>query len=113
MEEKTVKITIKNIAESPLKLRLLVDMVRGKEVEKALNILELVNKKGASTVKKAILSATASARDIHGVDKDSLVIKSITVDDARILKRTRFASRGRVSRISKRRSHINLELKVK
>ncbi|MGI5897745.1 MAG: 50S ribosomal protein L22 [Candidatus Dojkabacteria bacterium] len=113
MEEKKVKITIRNIAESPLKLRLVVDMIRGKEVEEALNVLELVNKKGALSVKKALLSAIASARDIHGVDKDALVIKSITVDGARTLKRTRFASRGRVSRISKRRSHINLELKVK
>lgn len=113
MEEKTVKITIKNIAESPLKLRLVVDMVRGKSVEEALNILDLVNKKGVVPVRKAILSAVASARDIHSVDKDSLKIKSITVDGAKGLKRTRFASRGRVSRIDKRRSNINLELKIK
>jgi len=112
-KEKTVKVITRNIAESPLKLRLVVDTVRGKSVEDALNILELVNKKGSLFVKKTILSGVASAREKYGVDKENLVIKSITVDEGKTLKRTRFASRGRVSRINKRRSNINLELKVK
>jgi len=64
-------------------------------------------------VKKAIMSGIANAREKYGVDKESLVISKITIDEARTLKRTRFESRGRVSRIDKRRSHINLELKVK
>ena len=112
-QEKTVKVTIKNIAESPLKLRLVVDAVRGKSVVDALNTLELINKKGSLFVKKAILSAMANAREKYGVDKENLVIKSITVDGGKTLKRIRFASRGRVSRINKRRSNINLELKIK
>ncbi len=113
MEEKIVKVQVKNIAESPLKLRLVVDVVRGKNVEEALNLLQLTNKKGVLFVKKALLSGVANARDLFGVDKGDLIVKSIFVDAAPTLKRTRFNSRGRVSRIDKRRSHINLELKVK
>ena len=73
--EKTVKVTTRNIAESPLKLRLVVDTVRGKSVEDALNILELINKKGSLFVKKTILSGVASAREKYGVDKENLVVK--------------------------------------
>jgi large subunit ribosomal protein L22 len=113
MEEKIVRVKVKDIAQAPLKLRLVVDTVRGKSVEDALDILQLVNKKGAETVKKAILSGVANARELYSVDKDSLEISKITVDEGRTLKRTRFASRARVSTILKRRSHINLELKVK
>lgn len=113
MEEKIVKVKANNISISPLKLRLVVDTVRGKKVEEALGILELLNKKGTLFVKKAILSGVANARELYGVDKDVLVISHISVDEAQTLKRVRFASRGRVARIKKRRSNINLELKVK
>ncbi len=113
MEEKVVKVQVKNIAQSPLKLRLVVDTVRGKSVEDALAILSILRKKGTETVSKAILSGVANAREIYSVDKGDLVVNKVTVDEARTLKRTRFGSRGRVSRIDKRRSHINLELKVK
>jgi large subunit ribosomal protein L22 len=113
MEEKIVKVKVKDVAQSPLKLRLVVDAVRGKSVQEALDILTILNKKGKDTVKKAVQSGIANAREIHSVDKEDLVISHISVDGARILKRTRFGSRGRVSRIDKRRSHINLELKVK
>lgn len=113
MEEKIVKVTIKDIAQSPTKLRLVADIVRGMKVSKALDSLTLVNKKGSDIVKKALLSGVANARDLYSVDKDNLIVNSISVDESRTLKRAQFASRGRVSRISKRRSHLNLELKVK
>ena len=76
-------------------------------------MLTILNKKGSNIVKKAILSGVANARDLYSVAPENLIISKITVDEARILKRTRFESRGRVSRIDKRRSHINLELTVK
>ena len=113
MEEKTVKVKIKNISQPPLKLRLVVDAVRGKSVEEALGILQLINKKGTNTVKKAILSGVANARELYSVDQESLIVSKISVDEARTLKKTRFASRARVSVLFKRRSHLNLELKVK
>ena len=113
MEAKTGKVKIKNIAQSPQKLRLVVDLVRGRNVEEALDILEFTNKKGAAFVKKAINSAVANAREKHGVDKGDLKIKSISVDEAPTYKRGEFAARGRYSVIFKRRSHLNLELEVK
>lgn len=113
MEEKIVKVTVKDIAQSPTKLRLVADVIRGMKADKALDSLTLLNKKGSDIVKKALLSGIANGRDLYNVDKDSLVVKSISVDESRTLKRAQFASRGRVSRISKRRSHLNLELKVK
>lgn len=113
MEDRIVKVKVKDIAQSPLKLRLIADTVRGKSVPEALDILTVLNKKGADTVKKAILSGVANARDLYSVDEESLEVSKITVNEARTLKRTRFASRGRVSVIIKRRSHINLELKIK
>lgn len=113
MESKTSKVKVKNLAQAPLKLRLIVDLVRGKDVEEALNILEFTNKKGAKYVIKAINSGIANAREQHGVDKGELKIKSISVDEAPTYKRGRFAARGRYSAIFKRRSHLNLELEVK
>jgi large subunit ribosomal protein L22 len=113
MEDKIVKVKVKDVAQSPLKLRLVADTVRGKSVPEALDILTMLNKKGADTIKKAIQSGIANARDLYSVDEESLEISRLMINEARTLKRTRFASRGRVSVIIKRRSHINLELKVK
>jgi large subunit ribosomal protein L22 len=113
MEDKISKVKMRNIAQAPLKLRLVADLVRDKDVEKALEILEFTNKKGAHFVKKAINSGIANAREQYGVDKGDLRIKQILVNEAPTLKRGRFSARGRYSVIFKRRSHINLELEVK
>ena len=113
MEDKKIKIKVKNIAQSPQKLRLVADLIRGKDVESALDILQLTNRKGTTILKNALLSGVANARDLFSVDKAELKIAHISVDGAPSLKRVRFASKGRVSRITKRRSHINLELTVK
>lgn len=113
MEEKKITVKVKNVAQSPQKLRLVADLVRGKDAKEALDILRLTNRKGTDTLIKAINSGIANARDIYSVDKDDLKISHLSVDGAPILKRVRFASKGRVSRINKRRSHINLELIVK
>jgi large subunit ribosomal protein L22 len=113
MEEKIVKVKIKDIAQSPTKLRLVADVIRGMNADRALDSLMLLNKKGSEIVKKALLTGIANGKDMYGVDKSGLIVKSISVDESKTLKRAKFASRGRVSRISKRRSHLNLELKVK
>ncbi len=113
MEVKSTKVKVKNIAQSPQKLRLVADLIRGKEVENALDILQFTNRKGTKVLKDALLSGIANARELFGVDKSELKISHLSVDGAPTLKRVRFASKGRVSRISKRRSHINLELTVK
>ncbi len=113
MKEKIAKVKVKDVAQSPQKLRLVVDTIREKNADKALDILEFLNKKGSLIVKKALLSGIANARELYNVDKDALVISKACVDEARTLKRARFQSRGKVGRNYKRRSNLNLELKVK
>lgn len=113
METKTVKVKMKNIPQSAQKLRLVVDLVRGKNVVEALEILEFTNKKGAQFVKKVINSGIANASDKYGTDKGSFRISDIQVGEAPTYKRGRFAARGRYAVILKRRSHINLELEIK
>jgi large subunit ribosomal protein L22 len=113
MEPKSTKVKVKNVAQSPQKLRLVADLIRGKDVDVALDILQVTNRKGTKELKNAILSGIASARELYSVDKGELKISSIHIDQASSLKRVRFASKGRVSRINKGRSHINLELIVK
>lgn len=113
MDVKKTTVKIKNIAQSPQKLRLVAALVRGKDADKALDILQVTNRKGTKELKNALLSGIANARDLYSADKADLKISSISIDQATSLKRVRFASKGRVSRINKGRSHINLELTVK
>ncbi len=113
MAEKTVVVKVKAVAQAPLKLRLVADVVRGKNATDALDRLMLLQKKGNNTIRKAILSGVANAREQYGVDKEDLIISKIEIGEGRTLRRTRFASRGRVSILNKRRSNIILELKVK
>jgi large subunit ribosomal protein L22 len=112
-EEKIVKVSVKNIAQSPFKLRLVADMVRGMKAEDAVDTMKFLNRKGALTVKKAILSGIENAVNKYGAEKENITISKVYVDGAKVLKRAQFATKGRMSVISKRRSHLNLELKVK
>ena len=109
-DTKKTKVVVKNLPQSPLKLRLVADMVRGMEANKALDMLKFVNKKGSLYVINAIKSAMANAEHNHGLNKDNLVISSVSVDEAKLPPKIRFASRGRVSRIKRKRAHLNLEL---
>lgn len=108
-----VTVTVKNVAQSPQKLRLVARLVNGKGAIRAIDELKFLNKKGALFVRKAIESGVANADDRFGWDKEDLYISSITVDQAPTFKRGRYASRGRASRILKRRANLNLELKKK
>ena len=111
---KTVKVNIKNIPSSPQKARLVADMVRGMSVDKALAALEFLNKKAALHIKKALESGVANASDVLKVsDPSSLVISKLTIDEGTKRRGYRFASRGRVGVLTKRKAHINLELKSK
>lgn len=112
-EKKIVKVTVKNIAQSPFKLRLVADTIRGMKVEDALDTVEFLNRKGAVTVKKALLSGVSNAVNKYGVDKKDLVVSHISVDGAKVYKKAIYATKGRFSFGHKRRSHLNLELKVK
>ncbi|MBN2100885.1 50S ribosomal protein L22 [Candidatus Dojkabacteria bacterium] len=100
----------KNIISSPQKLRLVADLIRGERVEKAQEILEYTNKRGAKELKKLLKSAVANAEHNFDLDPKSLVVSKLTVDEGIKMPRYRFASRGRVHKYVRRRSHVLIEL---
>ncbi len=95
---------------SPTKARMVIDMVRGKNVENALNILALSPKRAARIVTKLVASAVANATKDGTVDVDALFIKRIFVDQGPTLKRFRARAMGRATRIRKRSSHLTVIL---
>jgi large subunit ribosomal protein L22 len=107
-----MKAKVTHIRISPRKVRLVVDAVRGKSVNQALNILTLARKKAAGPVKKLLESAVANATENAGVrEVDNLVIDRITVDGGPTLKRFMPRARGRATPIRKRTSHIQIVLR--
>jgi large subunit ribosomal protein L22 len=93
---------------SAQKCRLVADLVRGKPVEQALNILTFCPKKGADIMKKVLLSAIANAEHNEGADIDTLTVKTVFVDKAQSLKRFEARAKGRGNRIEKQTCHITL-----
>jgi large subunit ribosomal protein L22 len=95
---------------SPQKARLVTDLVRGENVERALNTLRFMPKKGARILRKIIESAVANASQNDSIDVDNLYVKKVFVDGAPMLKRIRPRAMGRATRILKRSSHITVVL---
>ncbi len=106
-----MKAFLKNYRQSPRKVRLIADLVRGKEVDKALQTLTFVNKRAALPVEKLIRSAVANAK--QSGETRTLVVRSIAVDKGVVQKRFMPRARGAAARINKRSSHITLELGTK
>ena len=98
----------KYIRISPQKVRLVADLVRGKKVEDALNVLMFTPKGSAPVIAKLLKSAVANAGQKEGVDVDTLVVKRIAVDEGPTMKRFRARAMGRGTRILKRMSHISI-----
>ncbi len=103
-----VSAVSKDTGVSARKLRLLVNLVRGKKVDAALNILKFTLTPNAEIVSKTIKSAVANAENNFQMTPANLRIASITVDQARMMKRHRPRSRGQVSPVLKRSSHITV-----
>ena len=93
---------------APRKARIIADMIRGRNVEEAISLLEFTPKKSAQIVRKVLHSAIANAEDTGEVDVDRLFVKRITVDQGPTLKRYRPRAQGRAFRINKKTSHIVL-----
>ncbi|WP_066632604.1 50S ribosomal protein L22 [Labilibacter marinus] len=103
--------SLRNVPTSPRKMRLVADMIRGKEVNLALDLLKYSPKEASRRVEKLLLSAIANWKEKNeGVRMEdaNLVVKSINVDSARILKRLRPAPQGRAHRIRKRSNHVTI-----
>ncbi len=107
MESKAVA---RFIRISPQKARLVADVVRGQDVEKAINTLRFMPKKGARIIRKVIESAVANASQNETIDVDTLYVKKINVDGGPMLKRMRPRAMGRATKILKRTSHITVVL---
>ena len=103
-----VKATAKDIGASPKRLKPIVDLVRGKPVNQALDTLGLLSSPWARVVAKVVRSAAANAENNLLMNPDGLVIVKIVADGARPLKRFRPRARGRIGRITKRSSHITV-----
>jgi len=91
---------------SAQKGRLVADMIRGKRVDQALNILGFAQPKGAGIVKKVLESAIANAEHNDGADVDTLMVKSISVERGMFLKRFQARAKGRGNRVLKHTCHI-------
>lgn len=97
---------VRGVRLSAQKGRLVADLVRGKPVDKALNILTFTQKRAAVIIKKALESAIANAEHNDGADIDDLRVKKIYVEKATTLRRFGARAKGRGTRISKQTSHI-------
>jgi large subunit ribosomal protein L22 len=104
-----MKAILKNYRQSPRKVRLLADVVRGKTVPAALAALKFVDKRAAGPFAKVIESAVANAKQ-SGKTIETLIVTKVAVDKGTVLKRFMPRARGSASRINKRNSHISVEL---
>ena len=100
------KAVLRGVRLSVDKGRLVADLIRGKKVDQALNILNFTQKKAAVIVKKALESAIANAEHNDGADIDELKVKTIHVEQGATLKRFAARAKGRGNRISKPTCHI-------
>ncbi|MCH5216474.1 MAG: 50S ribosomal protein L22 [Muribaculaceae bacterium] len=106
---------LRNVPSSPRKMRLVADMVRGVEVNKALGILKFSNKEAAAKVEKLLRSAIANweEKNQRKAEAGELYVKTIFVDCAPMLKRLRPAPQGRGYRIRKRSNHVTIFIDTK
>lgn len=106
---------LRNNPTSTRKTRLVVDLIRGMEVNQALNVLKFTNKESAPKIEKLLLSAInnwGQKNDAQPED-NNLIVKSVWVDGGKMLKRFRPAPQGRAHRIRKRSNHITLVVDTK
>jgi large subunit ribosomal protein L22 len=103
-----VRAISKDTGISPRKMRLLVDMVKGKTVDEALNTLRFAPTPNARILAKTIKSAIANAENNFQMTPSDLKIVRVTADEARMLKRFKARARGRANQILKRSSHITV-----
>ena len=102
---------LKNCSISAQKIRLVIDLVRGKPAVDALNTLEFLTKGGADPMYRLLASAVANAEANYGLSRDNLYVYSINADEAQTRKWRRFGARGRFKPVLRRSSHIQIVLR--
>ena len=106
------RVVAKYIKTSPYKMRKVIDLIRGKDVNSAMGILENVEKRSRIYLIRALKSAIASAKQGGKVKQDDLFIWKITADDGPMMRRYKAQAMGRATMIRKRTSHIIIELGI-
>jgi large subunit ribosomal protein L22 len=104
-----MKAILANYRQSPRKVRIVADLIRGRKVDEALHSLDFLTKRSSRPVKKLLLQALANAKG-QGLEKENLMIKKIFVDSGVVFKRVRPAAMGVAHRIRKQTSRITLVL---
>lgn len=113
MADFEVKAVAKYMRMSPRKVRLVLDLVRGKPVEQALGILKLAPQGSAVAISKVIASAAANAENNFGLTRDDLVISTAVADKAPSRKWRKIGSRSRIKPIEHRYTHITVGVSEK
>ncbi|HCK66883.1 MAG TPA: 50S ribosomal protein L22 [Anaerolineae bacterium] len=106
-----IQAKVRHLPQSAQKVRAVIDLVRGKNANEALEILRFVNKRAAGPVQKLVASAVANAEENFGVSRDDLFVAKITADEAPTRKWRRFGARGRFKPILRRTSHVTVILR--
>jgi large subunit ribosomal protein L22 len=107
------KAVARTVRIAPRKVRLVIDLIRGKQVGEAVAILKLTPKSASPVVEKVLKSAMANAEHNYEMDVNNLVVTTAFVDEGPTLKRFRPRAQGRASAINKRTSHITIVLSEK
>ncbi|WP_138420173.1 50S ribosomal protein L22 [Aquibacillus sediminis] len=107
------KAVAKTVRIAPRKVRLVIDLIRGKSVGEAVAILKHTQRGASPVVEKVLLSAVANAEHNYEMNPDNLVVSEAYVDEGVTLKRFRPRAMGRASQINKRTSHITVVVSEK
>jgi large subunit ribosomal protein L22 len=104
------KAILRRFRQSPRKVRMVADMIRGRKVSDALSILKFQPRKAAKMLSKVLTSAIANATENESADADQLVVKTVAIDPGPVEKRWLARSMGRANRINRRSSHVTVEV---
>jgi len=107
------KAVAKSVRIAPRKVRLVIDLIRGKEVGEAIAILRHTQRGSSPVIEKVLNSAVANAEHNYEMEPDNLVISEAFVDEGVTLKRFRPRAQGRASQINKRTSHVTVVVSEK
>ena len=106
------RATLSRFRESPRKVRMVADMIRGRSVDDAMSILRLQQRKAAKMLSKVLGSAIANATENEKADSDKLVVTKVSIDGGPTQKRWMPRSMGRANRINSRTSHVTIVVDV-
>ena len=112
-ENPTAKAVARHVRVTPMKARRVIDLVRGKSVDEALDILRFAPQSASEPVYKVVASAAANAENNLGLDRRTLIVSQAFADEGATLKRFQPRAQGRAFRIRKRTSHITVIVESK